>query len=125
MYLLTIKNHVNEKDEIMAYSRWSNSDWYIFWHTSSGDTGEEQVLAVWFYGGNQEYFTYKELIDPEFDIKEYFPGVDCLDVEECIKDFIDDVVFCCSTTKILLQWNNLFQQQQKKNKYSKHFKRQK
>ena len=75
----------------MAYSRWNGSNWYIFWHTESGETKNEQLLAVWLAGGDYKEFTYKELIDPKFDIEKYFPNADCFDAKESIQDFIYDV----------------------------------
>ena len=69
----------------MAYSRWSNSDWYIFWHTDSGKTKEEQVLAVWLAQGKHLYFTYEELTDQDFSIEKHFPDApDYNDAKESI-----------------------------------------
>lgn len=54
-------NHTEEVGEgvkTMAYLRWANSDWYIFWSTSSDDASKEgQNLAVWHcsLSGNQEH----------------------------------------------------------------------
>lgn len=41
----------------MSYSRWSNSRWYTYWDTASGDTLDEQRFTVCGDGS----FTYKEL----------------------------------------------------------------
>ena len=30
----------------MAYARWSDGPWYIYWHADSGNTRETQVLFV-------------------------------------------------------------------------------
>jgi len=31
----------------MAYCRWLEGDWYIFWHSSSAVKKQEELLAVW------------------------------------------------------------------------------
>ncbi len=31
----------------MAYTRWSSSDWYIYWSSESGRTLATQQVAVW------------------------------------------------------------------------------
>lgn len=45
----------------MSYCRWSNSDWYIFWNSSSGDTLESQVLSIWYSMDAMRDFTYPEV----------------------------------------------------------------
>ncbi|RLJ01286.1 MAG: hypothetical protein DRP11_04640 [Candidatus Aenigmatarchaeota archaeon] len=38
----------------MAYSRWSFSDWYVFWHTSNARRKEDELLAVWHVGVDED-----------------------------------------------------------------------
>lgn len=70
----------------MSYSRWSDSNWYTFWNTSSPDaTKDEQVLSLWYAGEDLTDFTYKEL--KSFDIskmQEKFPNADTEDLEEAL-----------------------------------------
>jgi hypothetical protein len=78
----------------MSYSRWSHSDWYIFWHCESGETKDEQVLAVWLAKGKILNWSYGELLDMAVgDIQKTYE-CDLETAEECmmfIKEFIDDV----------------------------------
>jgi hypothetical protein len=52
-------------EQRMSYARWSDGDWYIFWHCSdSGSNRDEQALAIWYAGMPWETFrsyTYKEI----------------------------------------------------------------
>jgi hypothetical protein len=49
----------------MSYSRWSESDWYVFWDAAnSEDTGLNQALAVW-TADVMKTWMYQEL--KEFD----------------------------------------------------------
>ena len=46
----------------MSYSRWLNSDWYVFWHTSKAKRKEDELLAIWHVSDkNLPIFTYSEL----------------------------------------------------------------
>ena len=48
----------------MAYSRWSFSNWYIFWHTLErpSDKKEDQKLAVWHVSDKRfPVFSYTQL----------------------------------------------------------------
>jgi len=46
----------------MSYSRWSDSSWYTFWDASrSGETKEEQELAVWYDVDTLISWTFEEL----------------------------------------------------------------
>lgn len=49
----------------MSYSRWSNSVWYVWWDSSSGQTKDEQVVAFGHRGSEKDwaYITYKDLMD--------------------------------------------------------------
>ena len=76
----------------MAYSRWVDSDWYIFWSTDSGTVPESQVLDVWHANGIYKDFTYAELTDDSFNLEKEFPSVQSYsDAVESIKKFIVDV----------------------------------
>jgi hypothetical protein len=63
----------------MSYVRWSSkvddsmSDWYIYHDISSGDTRDDQILAIHLKGGEQANLTYDDL---------------CVRFE---RDFFDDV----------------------------------
>jgi len=73
----------------MAYSRWLNSKWYIFWHTSNAKTKEEEELALWYVKSSTEpVFTYEQLLNvntPQ-DLRNilgmYIPDDEC---EEALK----------------------------------------
>jgi hypothetical protein len=47
----------------MSYSRWSNSSWYVFWNTSSGDDKDSQVLSAWYSLDKTLDWTYEEVED--------------------------------------------------------------
>ena len=51
----------------MSYSRWGESNWYIFWSDASTTKNEskcDQVLAIWYAGSeyNNDY-TYLQVLD--------------------------------------------------------------
>lgn len=85
----------------MAYARWSDSDWYIFWNANSPKDRDSQMLSVWWTIDKMHTWTYAEL--REFDLYEdellissirltYECSVD--DAIECIghmRDFLQDV----------------------------------
>jgi hypothetical protein len=45
----------------MSYSRWSNSRWYTFWTSFSGDTKESQAFEIMIDFARTRVFTYDEL----------------------------------------------------------------
>jgi hypothetical protein len=45
----------------MSYCRWSDSEWYIFWHCDSGPTKEEQNLSVWYSMDSLNQYTYQQI----------------------------------------------------------------
>ncbi len=48
----------------MAYSRWSDSDWYIFWHLSKAKRKEDELLAVWHVRGEKlPTYTYSKIAE--------------------------------------------------------------
>lgn len=47
----------------MSYSRWSNSSWYTFYRSDSGDTLGEQVFSAWYSLDKCIDWTYDELAD--------------------------------------------------------------
>jgi hypothetical protein len=47
----------------MSYSRWSNSRWYTFYTSFSGDTKESQAFEVMIDFARSKVFTYGELIN--------------------------------------------------------------
>lgn len=64
----------------MSYSRWSGSEWYSFYNSSSGPIRDEQVLSLWYAGhASLRDWTYGELVDVTVAdiIKEY----DCSAIE--------------------------------------------
>ena len=80
----------------MSYSRWSHSNWYSFWSTSSpDDIKEEQVLSLWYNAESTLDFTYKELKSfGKYKLKILYPDASDADIKEAlniIKWFIDDV----------------------------------
>jgi hypothetical protein len=81
----------------MSYSRWSNSNWYSFWNTSSGETKDSQVLSLWYVCEDKLVdLTYDELVDikPSLLRKCYDSEISKKDLAEAmliINWFIDDV----------------------------------
>ena len=78
----------------MSYSRWSNSNWYSFWCSSSDDLPkEDQVLALWH--ATHRDFTYKELSNiGATKLKTLYPEANESDINEAldiILTFITDV----------------------------------
>lgn len=85
---------------VMSYSRWGDSNWYIFWSGSENE-GEEtintQQLSIWYAGSSfNPDFLYPEVVfmyetqnwsklAPDMDIDE----VDVLN--RCVKQWIDDM----------------------------------
>jgi hypothetical protein len=47
----------------MVYSRWTDTDWYIFWSSQSGDTRESQKLAVDRFRDKTQTLTLAEVED--------------------------------------------------------------
>lgn len=48
----------------MAYSRFSNSNWYSFYSSSSGEEKKNQILSLWYAGEpNLVDISYNELIE--------------------------------------------------------------
>ena len=45
----------------MSYSRWSNSAWYTFWNSSSGEDRDDQILSLWYSINQTKDWDYKEL----------------------------------------------------------------
>ena len=43
----------------MAYSRWLDSHWYIFWDATGGPSKNEQLLAIW--AQDKPSFNYQEV----------------------------------------------------------------
>lgn len=82
----------------MSYSRWSNSNWYSFWSTSSGETKDDQILSLW-YGGIDDIvdLSYNDLVDVKspkelaFYYESKIPIEELTEAMKYIKWFIDDV----------------------------------
>lgn len=81
----------------MAYTRWSNSDWYSFWRSDSDPSKEGQVLALWYSLDLCKDWTYSQLKDMSIeDITIEYAGVphdQIVEAMDIIKRFIDDVDF--------------------------------
>lgn len=81
----------------MAYTRWSNSNWYSFHNCMSGKTKDEQVLSLWIAGGERLVdLYYEELVDMTPSLLKQFYDVeihekDIHEAMEIIKRFIDDM----------------------------------
>lgn len=85
----------------MSYVRWSSiindaedkSQWYIWHDYSSGDRRDDQILAIYYSGGENAYLTYDDLcvrLERDFfdDIfpDHIQPGV----LRRAVKDFLED-----------------------------------
>jgi hypothetical protein len=81
----------------MSYSRWSNSNWYSFWNTSSKDKKEDEILSLWYSLDEKPNFSYSELIEIKTinDLRCYFKedidDIYLTEAMEYIQMFIDDV----------------------------------
>ena len=88
----------------MSYSRWGkNSSWYLWWDVSSGETKDNQVLAIWHkkdprVGKDDSLlFTYRKLVDSRDEVINYlregykFKDDDEATLNELIDDFIEDM----------------------------------
>jgi hypothetical protein len=82
----------------MTYSRWSNSNWYSFHVTGTGDDSaskDEQVLSLWHCMDTMIDWTYKQLIlINKSGISLSYPEVSDDDIDEAmviIKRFITEV----------------------------------
>lgn len=80
----------------MSYSRWIDSNWYSFWNSMCIDTiKEDQVLSLWYVGGDITDFTYSDLKGFTLEtLKEIFPNVleiELIEALEYIENFIQDV----------------------------------
>lgn len=81
----------------MSYSRWSNSNWYAFWDTMSGDEKNEQVLSLSHVSSEiVPNFYYDELVDIKAsslpDIYEIeLSKKDIAEAMDIIKLFLSDV----------------------------------
>ena len=58
----------------MSYSRWSNSKWYTFHTSFSGDTKESQAFEIMIDFARSRVFTYSELVS---------------DIDRCISEISD------------------------------------
>jgi hypothetical protein len=81
----------------MSYSRWSNSNWYSFWNTNSGETKESQVLSLWYCGADElRDYQYSELLEitPKLLKSEYDVEIKKSEIFEALRyihQFIEDV----------------------------------
>jgi len=46
----------------MSYSRWSDSRWYTFHNSASGDTLESQIFSIYDSKGPSLILSYKDLV---------------------------------------------------------------
>lgn len=85
----------------MSYVRWSSivndadhkSDWYIYHDCSSGDTRDDQILAIHLKGGESQMLSYDDLcarLERDF-FEDLFPehpqhGVLCRAIKEFLQD---------------------------------------
>lgn len=79
----------------MSYTRWSTSNWYSFYNSSSeGATKDDQVLSLWHVTETKTY-TYKELKSMGIGkLRSLYPDATDEDIEEAmdiIEKFKKDV----------------------------------
>ena len=82
----------------MSYSRWSNSNWYSFWSTSSAAGRDNQVLCLWYSMDPRDIrdFTYKDLQTMTAEKIMEMYACSSSDAEEAmdyVRQFISDVNF--------------------------------
>jgi len=79
----------------VSYSRWSNSNWYTFWNSNSGETKENQILSLWHVSDDCSDFTFDQLEQFNLSVmKTIFPKIseeDLLEGLEYIDQFLGDV----------------------------------
>jgi hypothetical protein len=82
----------------MSYARWSTSNWYSFYNSSSeGSAKDDQVLSLWHVTETKDY-TYKELKSIGVKkLKSLYPDATDEDITEAMdiierfkKDVCDD-----------------------------------
>lgn len=70
------------------------SDWYIFWHTSSGDSRDEQLLAIWHKNDiKHRLYNYESVLDM-FKNNDWSELENVTQVEflrNCVEDWLIDV----------------------------------
>jgi hypothetical protein len=81
----------------MAYTRWSDSNWYSFHNCSSGEAKNEQVLSLWYVGAERLVdLYYEELVEMTPSLLKQFYDTDISkedihEAMEIINWFIDDM----------------------------------
>lgn len=82
----------------MSYSRWSGSNWYIFWDAASSDeeTRDGQGLAIWYVNDKAlPSYSYRELKDDRekawHDISTRLAPDDRETFDYSIERFLEDV----------------------------------
>ena len=79
----------------MSYSRWMNSKWYSFWHSSNAKRKEDEVLSLWLDMEQTKDWTYEQLLSFTVeDIGKAYTGITLAEAEEAwgyIQEFLADV----------------------------------
>jgi hypothetical protein len=80
----------------MSYSRWSDSDWYIFWRASDAKKADDEVLAIWHVGDQKlPNYSYADLkADREYawpDISSRVTPRDRAGFDHAVDAFLKDV----------------------------------
>ena len=79
----------------MSYSRWMNSKWYSFWHSSNAKHKENEVLSLWLDMEQTKDWTYEQLLSFTVeDIGKAYTGITLAEAEEAwgyIQEFLADV----------------------------------
>lgn len=80
----------------MSYSRWGATNWYIYHSASSGETKDEQVLAIWYVGDDElPHYSYTQLRDDREgvwdDISRRVQPDEREVFDECVDEFLADI----------------------------------
>jgi len=104
----------------MAYLRWSDSDWYIYWSSRSKDNElENQCLALWYIKSErQPLVSYSEIGDLNFEqfcnfVKKLYEGEELSELEDAYKAYrkwIGEIKKFCKNS-IREVWDEDFEKQ--------------
>jgi len=85
----------------MAYLRWGDSHWYIYWESTRASRKEDELLAIW-----HTYASYKELGECKFKYEE-LKRIGCM---EELKHFLANKLSKSTFKRITKKdWEELWQ----------------
>jgi hypothetical protein len=58
---------LHKEFEVLTYSRWFQSSWYVFWHTDSGDTLYDQKICIHHARGDEKVLGVSQVLEAQAD----------------------------------------------------------